>query len=944
MTEESSSFEASVLNALGHAVVVADTARRIVYWNQAAADMYGWTADEVLGLDIVEIARAEEEPECDTTILRRIANGETVTADYWMIRRDGTRFPVLSTITPVFTGETLTAVAAISTDITERREAEATACRLSLIVESSVDAIMGTDLQGRITSWNSGAERLYGYTLEEAVGMDVARLVPRGVAANFSDVLARWQEGERVELPDFPARCKDGHVVSVNATVSPLRDVEGNVIGSASIARDVTERKALEQAAEEDRRRLEEAQEVAQLGSFELSPGGTLLWSQAYRRLIGVSDDEPASVELFLSRVHPDEREAAAKGVAEAWDRGDGDYSATHRILGPSSQSDPSSPSSPSGDVRLLQLRTRGITDEEGNLLKVIGTALDVTELHRIEAARRDAEERFRLGFERGAVGTAMMDLDGVITSVNPAMCEFLSRTADQIIGGEASSFVHPDDVDSRPIRGRLDERRDRTPFERRFIRSDGTAVWGLVNLSLVRHDDGTPAYLYCQVQDISERKTAEQALEHMALHDPLTGLPNRLLLQDRLEVAMLRASGYRRRIAVVFGDIDRFKLVNDTLGHSAGDQLLIELAKRLEVARQAADTVGRVGGDEFVLMCEDVGELENAEAIGRRMSSAFDQPFRVGDKTLYVTVSCGVVLPGPGDTPATIFRDGDAAMYRAKELGRARTELFDKDMLQRASRLLDIESALRHAVENGQLRLEYQPIIDVATHMPVAVEALVRWKHPTRGEVTPTEFIPVAEQAGLIHQIGRFVLDDAVHQIAKWRRDLRGAQDLWVSVNLSSQQLSADLVSYCEHLVQRKGAGGSFGFEITESVLMSDIDSAIGVLRRLRELGIPVSIDDFGTGYSSLEYLQRLPVHSLKIDQSFVAGLGRLHDEHDPSIVRAVIALSKALGLRSCAEGVETYEQLQALITIGCELGQGYLWARPLSPEAFETWFRQYT
>jgi diguanylate cyclase (GGDEF)-like protein len=481
--------------------------------------------------------------------------------------------------------------------------------------------------------------------------------------------------------------------------------------------------------------------------------------------------------------------------------------------------------------------------------------------------------------------------------------------------------------------------RGERAPFERRFIRPDGSHAWGLVNLALVRDDEGLPAYGYVQVQDITERKSAETTLEHMTLHDPLTGLPNRLLLQDLLERTLARAGHYGRRVAVIFGGIDRFKLVNDTLGHIAGDQLLVELAGRLQALAQVSDTVGRFGGDEFVMICEDLLPAENATAIGRRMSAAFDRPFHVAGRDLYLTVSAGVVLPESGEAP-TCFRDGDVAMYRAKEMGRGRVELFDPEMLSSPARLLDLESALRLAVENGDLRLVYQPIIDLATGGAIAVEALCRWRHPERGDVSPAEFIPVAEQSGLIRPIGRFVIDEAIRQIGRWRDSLPGAENIWVSINLSSAQLSADLVALCEQLIERDAEDGSFGFEITESVLMSDIKAAIAVLQRLRQLGIPVSIDDFGTGYSSLEYLKVLPVHSLKIDQSFVAGLGRLGDPDDPSIVQAVIAVARALSMGSCAEGVETEDQRVALVELGCETAQGYLWSRPLAPKDFEIWW----
>jgi PAS domain S-box-containing protein len=421
----------------------------------------------------------------------------------------------LSTITPVFQDGSLVAIASITTDLTDRREAEEAMRRLSFIVESSFDAIVGTDLEGCVTSWNGAAEQLYGYSSEEAIGNDVLDLVTSGEDGGYDDVLSRWRAGDLVELDDFPARRKNGDTVEIYVTVSPVRDASGSVIGSASIARDVTARTRLERAAEEDRRRLTEAQEVAQLGSFELDPAtGSMEWSQSYRRLLGVKADEAASVGLFLDRVHPEDREQAEADIGEAM-HADGSFAGTFRIVRTDSE------------VRWLQVRTRAMKDKADNLYKVIGTAIDVTDRHRMEAARREAEERFRLGFERGAVATAIVDLDGIVTSVNPVMCGFLERPEADLVGQPAQDFVHPEDRGDPVTRGAV-YNGDRLPTDQRFLHGTGKPIWGLVNVALVRSDDGTPAYYYVQVQDITERKAAEQMLEHMALHDPLTALPNR--------------------------------------------------------------------------------------------------------------------------------------------------------------------------------------------------------------------------------------------------------------------------------------------------------------------------------------------------------------------------------------------------------------------------------
>jgi diguanylate cyclase (GGDEF)-like protein len=392
--------------------------------------------------------------------------------------------------------------------------------------------------------------------------------------------------------------------------------------------------------------------------------------------------------------------------------------------------------------------------------------------------------------------------------------------------------------------------------------------------------------------------------------------------------------------VAVVFVDVDHFKLVNDSLGHSAGDDLLRQLARRLGRCTRAGDTVARFGGDEFVLVCDDVTDAEEAVAIGQRVRDVCDEAFPVDEQPMYVTVSCGIVVAGEGDTPVTLLRDADTAMYRAKERGRARIELFDAGLRSRATARLDMEIALRRALERGELRVEYQPILNMPADSLAAVEALLRWDHPDRGLVLPTEFIGAAEETGLIGAIGDMVLEQAIGQTASWRRNLPGAENLAVAVNISPRQLlSPDLLDRTTELLEAHGLPPqSLVLEITESAAMDDVDISVPLLRRIADTGIMLAVDDFGAGYSSLSRLKRLPVRMLKIDRSFVNGLGT--DADDSSIVHAIVSLGQALHLVLCAEGVETQCQRDELARLGCDCAQGFLWSRSLSPSAFEYWF----
>jgi diguanylate cyclase (GGDEF)-like protein len=439
------------------------------------------------------------------------------------------------------------------------------------------------------------------------------------------------------------------------------------------------------------------------------------------------------------------------------------------------------------------------------------------------------------------------------------------------------------------------------------------------------------------------ERRRSEAETRHLALHDPLTGLPNRALFRDRLQHALARSRRRDTTLAVLFLDVDNFKVVNDSLGHEAGDELLIALAPRLDEAVRSGDTVARFGGDEFVLLCEDVADEQEALEIAERVKECFVQPLSIAGGERFVTASIGVAMPSAGhDLPESLLRDADAAMYQAKERGRARFEVFDADMRASAVERLQVEAELRHALERDEMRLVYQPVIEVDSGRIAAVEALVRWHHPERGVVPPLDFIPVAEESGLIVPLGAWVLREAMRKAHHWRR-LCGSDDtpLVVSVNLSARQMAErDLVSTVAELLEETGVDPrQIALEITETVLVEDTAAAADTLRLLEELGVKLVLDDFGTGYSSLGYVKRFPLSFLKIDRSFVAELGG--DGRDAAIVSAIAEMARALGARVVAEGVETDEQLRGVSKLGCELAQGYLFARPLPPDEIDALLR---
>jgi diguanylate cyclase (GGDEF)-like protein len=429
------------------------------------------------------------------------------------------------------------------------------------------------------------------------------------------------------------------------------------------------------------------------------------------------------------------------------------------------------------------------------------------------------------------------------------------------------------------------------------------------------------------------ERKRLEVRLAHMALHDSLTGLPNRALFLDRLGVALDRSRRTSTSVAVLFLDVDNFKKINDSLGHDAGDKVLVGLADRLRTMLRPMDTVARFGGDEFTFLFEDLSSEREVVLIAERITAATSQPIRLAEGEASVTVSMGIAMVGDaGVAPETVLREADAAMYRAKELGRARYELFDESSRQRAIQRFELEAALGHAIERGELRLHYQPKVSLNGSPGVTgLEALVRWEHPERGLIAPGEFLPMAEETGMVLAIGEYVLEQALGSILRWRRF---RPDITVAVNLSFRQLEdADLATMVTNAMRdRDVAPGAVWLEVPERAVNRNPDLAHRALQALKSVGVGIAIDDYGTGASSLASLKRLPIDALKIHESFVTGLGSNPEE--ASIVGAVVELGHALGLGVVAEGVETDIQLAQLRSLGCDAAQGYLLGRPVPAE----------
>jgi diguanylate cyclase (GGDEF)-like protein/PAS domain S-box-containing protein len=696
---------------------------------------------------------------------------------------------------------------------------------------------------------------------------------------------------------------------------------------------DLRRREAAEDALKESEERFRLAARATNDLMYDLDlPADRLVWNEVVESTFGYGPDARVTgLAWWTERIHPDDSTRirdgltrALEGTAEVWveeyrfRRADGVY---------------------------LPVFDRGyiVRSREGAPVRMIGTMLDLSERRRAEEALRDNEERFRMLAEHSWDIVHVQDAETTIQYISPSVERMLGYRPEEMIGREGPEFVHPDDQ-PRALHAFAHEvlaPGAMVAVEIRLRHKDGS--WRTVEAvakNIAR--GGEPPRVVTYTHDVTERRRLEAELRRLALYDPLTGLPNRSLLTDRLDQAV-RESHAGEVSALLFLDLDRFKRVNDSLGHSAGDLLLKEVARRLATTIGPRDTAARLGGDEFAVLIRGMQHEPELLALAGRVQRAIEEPVLLKGAEVTTSASAGIaLLDGDHSSPEEVLRDADLALYSAKAQGRGHSAIFAPGMHADAVNLLETESALRGALERGEFRTCYQPIVSAETHQVAGWEALVRWQHPTRGLLGPAAFLPIAEDSGLVVQIDRWVLRGALRQLQAWQARSPAAGRWYVSVNLSGRQFYAPgLVEYVGEALDEVGLEpGSLHLEVTESILI-DHASASETLAALKKLGVRIDLDDFGTGYSSLAYLHRFAVDGLKIDRSFVASL----DEKPESrmIVRSVLALAGSLGLSATAEGVETRDVAMALRAEGCSHLQGYAFSRPMQPAEAETWLSSY-
>jgi diguanylate cyclase (GGDEF)-like protein/PAS domain S-box-containing protein len=924
-------------------IAVVDAGFRYVFANKMFQEIRGLGLDELVGRPVREVLGAEASREYFEPFVERLTRGETCT--YERLVASAGREPRwhLVKLAPILgPGGEFNGYYIVGSDIHDiklaQERARAQDAQLRLYTDNIPDAVAYLNAERRILFANKHFAAQRKTTPEAIIGRTTAELMGGDTATWIAERTQTVFDRGEVATYEREMKLDDGTRRWLHVKAVPDMSASGVVRGMYVVAHDITEVKdAQERLAVREEEMRFFAENIPEAIVFVDLERGCTFVNNVFLATRGLTREfalgkMPAEVypPAVMEELQP-HLDAAISGRESTYER--------ELTL-------------PTGAKRWVRVR---ITPRRGPAGRVIGyyvVSTDIHELKMVEEKLRHTNSTLSAHFDNTPLAVIECDTQQRVVRWSGQAETIFGWSAAETLGRTLASLRHVYEEDESAVaemtRGLVEGGMRHGTLLHRNYRKDGSVIWVEWHNSSLRDASGRVISILSLAQDVSSRIQAEERLQFMATHDGLTALPNSVLLNDRLEQALARARRARTRVGVMFLDLDHFKDVNDTLGHRVGDALLKELARRIRASLRQSDLLARISGDEFVVVLEDVTDDYAPEHVARKILDEVRRPFQLEGNEIHVSCSLGLALhPEDGTDADTLLKNADAAMYHAKELGRNGFRSFSAELGQRRMHRLQVETALRRALRDGELSLHYQPIMDLVTGGVRRAEALLRWHDPERGLVLPQAFVPLAEESGLGHALGGWVLDTACRQARRWRD--AGLGDITVCVNLSASQLrDSGMVADLKKTLERHGCEpGWLQFEITETSMVRDLEGASAVLARLRTLGVRIAIDDFGTGFSSLSHLRHLPVDVLKVDKGFVAdidtvprGAGR-DVAGGAAIVSAVIGLARGLGLDVVAEGVEKQSQMDFLLREGCGAGQGYLICPPLPAAEFERWLR---
>ncbi|HKK27849.1 MAG TPA: PAS domain S-box protein [Gemmatimonadota bacterium] len=917
----------SLFEAAPDAFVLVDEEGRIAEANPAAQRLFGYGRDELVGLQVEELVPDPARSHHRRDRAAYQAEPETRSKDRELRarRRDGSVLDVDIGLAPVSENGRLWTIAAIR-DISGRKEAER---RLEETVRQLREAqrIAGLghwewDVESDLIRWTGETAWIFGIAADAPIqtSEEYLELLHPEDRSRLLALLQSLEEGADEAEITYRISDADEEERWVLGRFEVRERSDGELVRVSGVAQDVTEERRSQQALVESNRRFRSAFEAASVGIALVGPDARVLEAnEALCDILGYAKEELQGMRIE-EITHPDDIAVSRERFGEVIREESSSRSFEKRYI------------RKDGRTVWARISITTFSTSDGSP-QVVTHIEDITQRKEALERQRRSEERFEKVFETSPIGVTVSTLeDGRFVEVNPAFAAITGYEADELLGRSALELdFWPDPAARDELLRRAHGGRGGSPVSTELRSRSGEQVPVEVSGALI--EVAGEEYLLALTRDVSERRAFERELERQALHDSLTGLPNRNLFRDRLEHALAVAGRNDRHVAVVFLDLDRFKVVNDTFGHSAGDELLIAVGERLGTVLRQRDTLARLGGDEFAALLESVGDPEELSPVVGRLAATLDEPFVVDGSGVRMTASLGVAVSSERvSTAEDLLRLADVAMYEAKSIQGNHFHVFDPETDSVRTHRLERETQLWRALERNELRLHYQPVFDLRSGEVVGAEALVRWEHPTEGLLPPGEFIPIAEESGMIVHVDSWVKRSATKQAAAWI-EASGRHDFEMSVNLSARHFELpDFVERIEDtLSEARLPARNLELELTERVLLRGLPQ----VGHLRELGVRVAVDDLGTGYSSLEYLTRLEVDTLKVDRILVAGLDA--DPRNRAVIEAIALVARRLGLTLIAEGIETREQLRMLQELGCRYGQGYLLARPMPADDLE-------